>query len=96
MLVAYPGYGILFHELSSDAVFAAAFAGWSLLSVRVLRAPSARGFALVGAGVGVLALIRPANQVLLVLALLPLLCAVRGASRIASGDGGVRRSGRRR
>ena len=81
VLVAYPGYGILFHELSSDSVVAAAFAGWSLLTVRVLRAPSARGFALMGAGVGVLALIRPSNQVLLVLALLPLF-AVRGSWRM--------------
>ena len=32
-LLAYPGYGILFHELASDSVFAAAFAGWSLLAV---------------------------------------------------------------
>ncbi|MDX6402118.1 MAG: hypothetical protein QOF27_2724, partial [Gaiellaceae bacterium] len=30
-LILYPGYGGLFHELSSDAVFAAAFAGWALL-----------------------------------------------------------------
>ncbi|MDX6387855.1 MAG: hypothetical protein QOD85_1657 [Gaiellaceae bacterium] len=80
VLVAYPGYGILFHELSSDSVVAAAFAGWALLTVRVMTAPSARGFALVGAGVGVLALIRPANQILLVLALLPLL-AMRGSWR---------------
>jgi Glycosyltransferase family 87/Dolichyl-phosphate-mannose-protein mannosyltransferase len=72
VLLIYPGYGILFHELSSDAVFATAFAGWSLLVVRVLRAPSARGFVLVGAGVGVLTLVRPGNQVLLVLVLLPL------------------------
>ncbi len=28
VLLLYPGYGILFHEWSSDAVFAAAFAGW--------------------------------------------------------------------
>ncbi len=73
VLLLYPGYGILFHELSSDAVFAAAFAGWSLLVVRVLRAPSTAGFALVGAGVGVLALVRPGNQVLLAAVLLPLL-----------------------
>jgi hypothetical protein len=80
VLVAYPGYGILFHELSSDSVVAAAFAGWSLLTVRVLLAPSARRLALVGAGVGILALVRPANQVLLVLALVPLF-ALRGSWR---------------
>ena len=32
LLLAYPGYGILFHTLASDSVFAAAFAGWSLLA----------------------------------------------------------------
>src|SRR5919204_3466535 len=46
VLLTYPGYAILFHELSSDAVFAAAFAGWSLLAVRVLSAPTIARFAL--------------------------------------------------
>jgi hypothetical protein len=72
-LLVFPSYGILFHELSSDAVFAAAFAGWALLLVRVLRSPSALGFASVGAGVGVLVLVRPGNQILLLLVVLPLL-----------------------
>jgi hypothetical protein len=82
VLLLYPGYTIVFHELSSDAVFAAAFAGWSLLVVRVLSAPSARGFALLGAGVGVLALIRPGNQPLLVLALVPLLLGASTRTRL--------------
>jgi glycosyl transferase family 87 len=73
ILVVYPGYGILFHELSSDSVVAAAFAGWTLLLTRVLLSPTAARFALVGTGVGILALIRPVNQVLLALAVLPLL-----------------------
>jgi hypothetical protein len=73
VLLAYPGYGILFHELSSDSIVAAAFAGWSLLAVRALRAPSLVQFAVLGAGVGGLALIRPANQALIVLAAVPLL-----------------------
>jgi glycosyltransferase involved in cell wall biosynthesis len=85
VLLLYPGYGILFHELSSDAVFAAAFAGWSLLLVRVLRAPSLRGFAFVGAGVGILTLVRPGNQVLLVLVLLPLALRVTWRTRFAWG-----------
>ena len=82
VLLLYPGYAILFHELSSDAIFGAAFAGWALLAVRALAAPSTRRFAWAGAGIGVLALIRPGNQVLLVLALLPLV--LRGAWRSAS------------
>lgn len=84
VLLLYPGYAILFHELSSDPVFAAAFAGWSLLTVRVLRAPTVGRFALVGTGVAVLVLVRPGNQVLLVLALLPLLCALTWRARLAS------------
>jgi glycosyl transferase family 87 len=76
VLLLYPGYGILFHELSSDSVFAAAFAGWSLVVVRVLRAPSTRGWAFVGAGVGALVLVRPGNQILLALVLLPLFAGV--------------------
>jgi hypothetical protein len=82
VLLLYPGYTIVFHELSSDAVFAAAFAGWSLLVVRVLSAPSAGGFAVLGAGVGVLALIRPGNQPLLVLALVPLLLGASTRARL--------------
>ncbi len=84
VLLAYPSYGILFHELSSDTVFAVAFAGWSLLVVRVLLAPTTIGFALVGAGVAVLVLVRPGNQALLVLAALPLLLPLSWRGRVAS------------
>ena len=45
VLLLYPSYAILFHELASDAVFAVAFALWSLLAVRVLVAPSPWRFA---------------------------------------------------
>ena len=85
IVLLYPGYGIVMHELSSDSVFAIAFAGWSLLVVRVLPVPSPRGFALVGAGVALLVLVRPGNQVLLVLAVIPLLVSARG------GHGSCRR-----
>src|SRR5712691_5364418 len=71
-LLAYPGYGGLFHELSSDAVFAAAFAGWAVLVVRAVRRPTVFAFTAVGAGVAFLALTRPANQVLVLVALLVL------------------------
>jgi hypothetical protein len=71
-LLVYPGYGLLFHEFSSDAVFAAAFAGWALLVSRAMVNPSAGRFALVGLGVGLLTLVRPGNEALLVFALLPL------------------------
>lgn len=84
VLLLYPGYAILFHELSSDAVTAAAFAGWSLLVVRALLAPTPARFALVGVGVGLLVLVRPGNQVLLVLVLLPLLMRMPWRTRFAS------------
>jgi hypothetical protein len=84
VLLAYPGYGILFHELGSDSIFAAAFAGWSLLLVETLVAPSWRRFALVGAGVGLLVLIRPSNQILLVLAVVPLLLRLPWRVRLVS------------
>ena len=83
VLLLYPGYGILFHELSSDALFGAAFAGFALLLTDAMLAPTVRRFAAVGAGVGVLVLVRPSNQVLLALALLPLLLRVAWRQRLA-------------
>ena len=84
IVLLYPGYGIVMHELSSDSVFAIAFAGWSLLVVRVLRSPTPRGFALVGLGVALLVLVRPGNQVLLVLAVIPLLVSAPWRTRLVS------------
>src|SRR6185437_8951708 len=84
VLLLYPGYTIIFHELSSDAVFAAAFAGWTLLVVRVFSSPAPAGWAMVGAGVGVLALIRPGNQPLLALVLIPLLLPASTRTRVVS------------
>src|ERR671935_138583 len=34
LLLVCPGYGILFHQLASDSLFAAVFAGWALLFTR--------------------------------------------------------------
>jgi hypothetical protein len=73
LLLVFPGYGILFHGLASDALFAAGFAGWAVLLTRALLKPSVAAFLLVGLGMGALVLIRPANQALVVMALLPLL-----------------------
>jgi hypothetical protein len=84
VLLAYPGYGILFHELASDSVFAAAFAGWSLLAVRAVLVPTPLRFAFVGLGIGGLVLVRPGNQALLLLALLPLVLAIRWRTRLAA------------
>jgi hypothetical protein len=67
-LLVYPAYGLMFHELSSEPVFAAAFALWALLVVRAVRHPSAWRVALAGAGIALLALVRPGNALLLVFA----------------------------
>jgi len=73
VLLVFPAYLILFHRLSTDVIFTFAFAPWALLLTRALLGPTFAKFALLGAGVGFLALIRPGNQVLVVVAVLPLL-----------------------
>ena len=81
-LLLYPGYALMFHEVSSEPVFAAAFAGWALLVVRATAHPTSARFALVGGGVAVLALIRPGNAVLLVFGLVPVLVAGSWRQRV--------------
>jgi hypothetical protein len=68
-LLVYPAYGLMFHELSSEPVFAASFALWALLLTRAAARPSALRFAYAGLGVALLALARPGNALLLVFAL---------------------------
>ncbi len=84
VLLLYPSYAILFHELASDSVFGVAFAGWSLLAVRVLVRPSPWRFALLGGATALLVLVRPGNQALLVLALVPLALGIPWRARLAS------------
>jgi hypothetical protein len=81
-LLVYPAYGLMFHELSSEPIFAAAFALWGLLVVRAAQAPSVDRFALVGLGVALLALIRPGNAVLVVFGVFPLVLAGRRGERM--------------
>jgi len=71
LLLLNPSYTILFHGLSSDPLFAAAFAGWALLLARTILRPSLAAFAVVGLVMGALVLVRPANQLLIVMTLLP-------------------------
>jgi Dolichyl-phosphate-mannose-protein mannosyltransferase len=73
LLLVYPAYATLYHQASSDAVFATGLACWALLLARTLDRPSGWGFVALGAGIAVLVLVRAANQVLLPLALVPLL-----------------------
>ncbi|HEU4972699.1 MAG TPA: hypothetical protein VFT35_12325, partial [Gaiellaceae bacterium] len=60
-LLLYQGYALMFHEISSEPMFAAAFALWALLLTRAAFRPSTRRFALVGLGIALLALVRPGN-----------------------------------
>jgi len=83
LLLVYPGYGILFHQLASDALFAAGFAGWSVLAARAIRRPSLVTFATAGVVLGALVLVRPANQVMFVIVLLPLLLRAPLLERLA-------------
>ena len=71
-LLLNPSYAILFHGLASDALFAAAFVGWVLLLTRAIRHPTVVTFGVAGLAMGGLVLVRPANQLLIVMALLPL------------------------
>jgi len=74
-LLAYPGYVLLFHELASDALFAAAFALVALLLVRSVERPTVLRAGALGLGVAALVLARPVGQVLVLLGLAPLLAA---------------------
>ena len=74
-LLAYPGYVLLFHELASDALFAATFALVALLLMRAVERPTMARAAVLGLGVVALVLARPVGQVLLLLGLAPLLAA---------------------
>jgi hypothetical protein len=81
-LLAYPGYVLLFHELASDALFAAAFALVALLLLRVVELPTAGRSAALGLGIALLVFMRPVGQVLVVLGLVPLLAARGRAARL--------------
>jgi len=82
-LLAYPGYGVVFHELASEIVFAAGFAVWTALAVRAALLPSVLRFGVLGVATAGLALTRPSNQAFLVAALLPLALAAPWRLRLA-------------
>jgi hypothetical protein len=73
MLINVPFAG-LFHEVSSDFVFAALFALFAGLVIRAFERPSARRLVFVGGSVALLTLCRPTGQVaLLACVLIPLI-----------------------
>jgi 4-amino-4-deoxy-L-arabinose transferase-like glycosyltransferase len=82
LLLVYPAYATLYHQASSDAVFATGLAIWVWLLARAMRMPTLWRFVAVGAGIGLLVLVRPASQVLLPLALAPLLVYVAWRRRL--------------
>ena len=82
-LLVYPGYGILFHTPASEPVAAAAFAAWALAVSRAWLAPSYGRFAVVGAATAATALARPAFQVLVLVAALPLVLRLAWRTRLA-------------
>ena len=82
LLLVYPPYATLFHQASSDAVFATGLALWALLLARTLQRPSTARFAALGLGIAALVLIRPANQVLLPAILVALLVPVAWKQRL--------------
>jgi hypothetical protein len=67
LLLLYPGYGALFHELSSEPIYAVTFAVWAFGLVRTLRLPTLGSVAVLGAGVAALTLERPGTQILVLL-----------------------------
>jgi hypothetical protein len=83
LLLVYPAYATLYHQASSDAVFATGLAVWAWLFARAMRTPTRWSFAAAGAGIAVLVLIRPANQVLLPLAFAPLVAYVAWRRRLS-------------
>jgi hypothetical protein len=82
LLLVYPAWATLYHQASSDAVFATGLALWALVLARTLRWPSTWGFVLLGLGIAILVLIRPANQVLLPAVLVPLLAGAPWRRRL--------------
>ncbi|HSC91344.1 MAG TPA: hypothetical protein VLB86_06795 [Gaiellaceae bacterium] len=82
-LLLYPGYALMFHELGSELVMAAAFAGTALLFVRASARPTVARFAAVGLAAAFVILVRPGNVVLLALALFPLALAAAWRQRLA-------------
>lgn len=82
LVLAHPTFALPFHEVSSDFVAATGFALLALGVVRTLDRPTTGRFVGLGLGVAVLALTRPAYQVLAVGLLLPLLTRARWRTRV--------------
>lgn len=81
-LLVYPAYGLMFHEVSSEPLFAAAFALWAWLVVRAAKEPTAQRFVLAGLATALLAFVRPGNAVLIAFVVFPLVLAGQWRDRL--------------
>ena len=84
-LLLYPGYVLLFHQLASDALFAAAFALVALLLARATELSTAGRVGVLGLGVAAAVYTRPVGQVLVLLGLAPLLASRGYRARMLAG-----------
>jgi hypothetical protein len=82
-LLVFPGYAGLFHELASDSVYAAVFAGWAYVVAKAIERRSLPWFAAAGAGVALLALTRPVSQALVLMTPLVLIVPGTWVQRLA-------------
>ena len=85
VLLVTPTYAGLFHEVSSDPVFAFVVAWWAGAVVRAWKTGAASWLVAVGAGVALLTLTRPAAQIALLACVLVPLVARRGRRRMLTG-----------
>lgn len=74
-LLAIPAYGALFHQVSSDPIFALALALWTLALTRAVETARAGRFVVAGAAFVLMVLARPSAQALLVSVVVPLFVA---------------------
>jgi hypothetical protein len=81
-LLVYPAYSTLYHGVQSDGVAACLFAFLILAIVRSLAAPRLWKFAVTGLAVVLLTLTRPGNEVLVAVALVPLLLRAPWRTRV--------------
>ncbi len=72
LLAVVPAFGLFFHRVSSDPVFAAILALVAYTAIRLGRRPTVPGALALGVSVALLILTRPSGQPFLLLALLPL------------------------
>jgi len=69
ILLLYPSYAYLYHQFSSDALFALGFIGWCLYVAKTYSSPSLTKFVINGFLVVLVILIRPSGQPILLFTL---------------------------